>query len=391
MSLGNLIEMPVGTLSKDSVELRQRTRRLVAAEKDNYSAVFRSNSWCALAPEFSRKMGDAGLLGLTLPCEYGGGGLTNLERYVVVEEVLFAGAPAGFHWVADRQSGLLISRHGTREQKEQLLPGICRGELCFCIGLSEPDAGSDLASLRANARKVDGGWILNGTKVWTTSAQVADYMIGLFRTDLEPASRHAGMSQFIIDMKNTKGLEVSPIRDLAGHEHFNEVSFVDAFIPESALLGSENNGWNQVLEELSLERCGPERFMSCMVLYTDLIDLVRGQPEAFDLGQVRRIVGDLVANLATLRSMSISATTMLTEGKNVSLQASMVKDIGAEYEQTLPTTVQQILDSSSAKGPSRDSLWKVLANLTMIAPSFSLRGGTIEILRGIIAKELSKA
>ena len=327
-------------------------------------------------------MGAEGFIGLTLPKHYGGAGLSNIERYVVVEEALYAGAPVGFHWIADRQSAPLILKHGTEEQKQSILPGVCRGEIGACIGLSEPNAGSDLASLQASAVRSGDGWRLNGTKLWTTGAHVSDYMIGLFRTEPASESRHQGLTQFVIDLKNTAGISIRPIEDLAGHSHFNEVSFVDALVPSDAVLGTEGQGWKQAMEELSLERSGPERFLSCMVLFTELLDTLKEREEAEIVRGLGRILGDLI----TLRNMSISVTTMLNRGEDVSMQAAMVKDLGADFEQRLPAIVQQMVEIEPSLNERASPLAKVLANLTMIAPSFSLRGGTVEILRGIIAK-----
>lgn len=380
------LEFMAAELPPHTEALRKKVRALLDREIPRYSAEFRSNSWNAVDAKFSQKMGQAGLLGITLPKAYGGAGLTNIERYVVSEEVLFAGAPVGFHWIADRQSGPLILRHGSEEQKGTILPGICRGEISFCIGMSEPNAGSDLAGIQSRAVKTSDGWRLNGTKLWSTAAHVANYMIGLFRTDPGAAieSKHAGLSQFVINLKQTKGVTVRPIKDLAGHQHFNEVIFEDAILPEDAILGTEGQGWKQAMEELSLERSGPERFLSCMLLFTELAQYVQGKDSVY----VRKGLGRMLGDLITLRDMSIAVTTMLAKGENVSMQAAIVKDLGAEYEQRMPGIVQNLVEIEPSSGSEACSLARVLANLTMIAPSFSLRGGTVEILRGIIAKGL---
>lgn len=382
MSIQNRLAFIPGELPPETEQLRERVREFLAQEVPAYAAEFRSNSWCAFDKDFSRKMGAEGFIGLTLPKNYGGAGLGNIERYVVVEEALYAGAPVGFHWIADRQSAPLILKHGTEEQKNTILPGVCSGEIGFCIGLSEPNAGSDLASLQARAVRTDNGWLLNGTKLWTTGAHLSDYMIGLFRSEPQSESKHQGLTQFVIDLKNTDGVNARPIEDLAGHKHFNEVTFEDALVPFDAVLGTEGQGWKQAMEELSLERSGPERFLSCMVLFTEMLDTLSGQKQTELAKGLGRILGDLI----TLRNMSISVTTMLGRGEDVSMQAAMVKDLGAEFEQRLPSVVQQMVEIEPSLNDGASPLAKVLANLTMIAPSFSLRGGTVEILRGIIAK-----
>ena len=383
-SIVDLLRFDPGQLPANAEKLRQDVREFLAVEMKQYSALKRAYTWDGADQAFSEKMGAKGWLGMTLPKEYGGAGLSNLERYVVAEETLFAGAPVGFHWIADRQSGPLIARIGTEKQKAELLPRICRGEICFSIGMSEPNSGSDLASLQAKAVRTDEGWLINGTKLWTTNAHIASYMIGLFRTDLDAKPKHAGLSQFIIDLKNTPGVTVRPIEDLTGRKHFNEVVFEDALVPHDALLGTENDGWQQVGSELAIERSGPERFLSCAVLLTELLKVLEQSGDQ----SAKREIGSILANLVTLRSMSLSVSAKLAQGDDVSLQAVIVKDLGAEFEQTLPGIVQKIVSIEPNLSDDAEPLAQVLALLTMLAPSFSLRGGTVEILRGIIAKRL---
>ena len=344
----------------------------------------RALSWDACNPDFSRRMGEAGLIGLSLPVEYGGGGRSQLERFVVLEECLAAGAPTGFHWFADRQSGPLIMRYGSEELKREIIPRICRGELCFCIGMSEPDSGSDLASLRTRATRTSSGWRVNGTKIWTTNAHRAHYMIALFRTG-EGRRRNEGLSQFLVDLRNTPGIRIAPIRDIAGREHFNEVHFEDALLAEDALIGEENEGWAQVTEELALERSGPERYLSCQALFNELL-LLLGERGAD--GPAAVAVGRIVAQLGALRAMSLSVAAMLESGESPALEAAMVKDMGTRFEQSLPRLAQEIVDLPPDGGDDALPYQQALHLMTVLAPSFSLRGGSGEILRGIIARGL---
>src|SRR5262245_8488935 len=167
---------------------------------------------------FSRKLAARGWVGVTLPKAYGGASLDAFSRFVLVEELLAAGAPVGAHWIADRQSGPLILKFGTEEQRRFYLPKICAAEAFFCIGMSEPNAGSALASVGSRAVRAEGGWRLNGRKIWTTNAQHSQYMIALVRTSGEPADRQKGLSQFIVDLK-LPGITIRPIHDLAGDAH----------------------------------------------------------------------------------------------------------------------------------------------------------------------------
>ena len=378
------LHFPPPELPEGAAALREEVRAFLDEALRDVPLRERALSWDAYNPQFSRRMGAAGLIGLSFPVEYGGGGRTQLERFVVLEECLAAGAPTGFHWFADRQSGPLILRYGSEALKRSILPRICRGELCFCIGMSEPDSGSDLASLRTRATRTDGGWRVNGSKIWTTNAHRADYMIALFRTG-EGRRRQEGLSQFLVDLRATKGVRVAPIRDLAGREHFNEVHFDDALLPEEALIGTENEGWAQVTQELALERAGPERYLSCQALFNELVRILgeRDTDIAANEG-----VGRLVAQLGALRAMSLSVAAMLEQGKTPNLEAAMVKDMGTRFEQSLPRLAQEMVELPPDGSDDALPYQQALHLMTLLAPSFSLRGGSGEILRGIIARGL---
>jgi alkylation response protein AidB-like acyl-CoA dehydrogenase len=362
-------------------ELRQEVRVFLDEALRGLPAVRRADSWMGFDSQFSRRLGERGWIGMTLPRRYGGQEATAFARYVVIEELLSAGAPVSAHWIADRQSAPMLLRYGTDEQKERLLPGICRGEVYFCIGMSEPGSGSDLASITTRARRNANGWVLNGRKIWTTNAHRSHFMITLARTQEKGAERHRGMSQFIVDLKRP-GIDIRPIRDLTGDEHFNEVVFDNVELSAGDLVGAEGEGWAQVTAELAYERSGPERILSCMALVNTLIDSVGRSPNAVQA----RELGRIAARLFTLRNMSIAVTSQLEAGENPAVAAACVKDLGVTLEQEIPEIAQAIDDSEpSSQGTEYE---KVLAHLTQLAPSFSLRGGTREILRGIIARSL---
>jgi alkylation response protein AidB-like acyl-CoA dehydrogenase len=348
-------------------------------------AIRRADSWMGFDAEFSRKLGARGWLGMALPTQYGGSAAGPFARYVVIEELLAAGAPVSAHWIADRQSGPLILRYGTDAQRDRHLPAICRGEQYFCIGMSEPGSGSDLASIKTRARRIDGGthWLLNGQKLWTTNAHKSHYMIALVRTAEPTKARHEGMTQFIIDL-HAPGVTIRPIRDLAGSEHFNEVFFDNVELGPESMIGTEGQGWEQVTAELAFERSGPERFLSSIALLHTLIDAIGPTPDALQAKEI----GRLTAKLIGLRAMSLSVTAQLAAGKNPALAASCVKDLGTGFEQELPEIAQLLHDTQPSTAGGSDHA-RVLAQLTQMAPSFSLRGGTREILRGIIARGLS--
>ncbi|MEX1667275.1 acyl-CoA dehydrogenase family protein [Zhongshania guokunii] len=365
----------------EAESLRSQVREFVAENLQHLSLRKRADSWMGFDAEFSRKLGERGWIGMALPTEYGGADASAFARYVIIEELLAAGAPVSAHWFSDRQSGLQILRHGTEQQRQFYLPAICRGECFFSIGMSEPNSGSDLASIKSKAVKNEGGWLLNGQKVWTTNAHRSHYMIALVRSG-ESDNRHGGMSQFIVDLR-LPGITVRPIKDLTGSEHFNEVFLDNVQLPPESLLGQEGEGWSQVTGELAMERSGPERFLSCMILMYTMLAEIGSKPNVLQ----QREVGRISARLMTLRQMSLAVTHLLDQGENPSVAASCVKDLGAVFEQELPEIAQLLCDAEpTASGGTDYAL--VLAHLTQQAPSFSLRGGTREILRGIIARGL---
>jgi len=370
-------------LPPEAESLRADVRDFLQKEFSGAAPARRARSWGGFDREFSRRVGARGWIGMTWPKKYGGHERSFLERYVVMEEMLAAGAPVSAHWVADRQSGPLLLRFGTEAQREKILPPIVRGELAFAIGMSEPDSGSDLASIRTRATRTDGGYLVNGTKVWTSNAHLSDYAISLFRTQVVPDKKHEGLTQFLVDLRNTKGITIRPIIDLAGKHHFNEVNFTDAFVPDDARVGNEGEGWKQVTTELGFERSGPERYLSSMALIRELVREVSAHPD--DRGA--ETIGRMVASLATLRQMSTSVAGMLQAGETVNLEAAAVKDVGTTFEQSIPELAHALLDLEPTLGTGSD-LQQVLGYITQTAPSFSLRGGTREILRGIIARGL---
>ena len=376
----NFAPPPPNTESTET--LRAKVRAFLDIEMAGMGAHERAASWGGRNPEFSRKMGAQGWIGMTWPKQYGGHERSALERYVVLEEMLAAGAPVGAHWVADRQSAPSILRFGTEAQRQYFVPKVAKGECYFCIGMSEPDSGSDLAATRTRAQAVDGGFKVNGTKIWTSGAHVAHYMILFYRTDSKTEDRHSGVSQFIVDMK-TPGIAVRPIYDLSGQHHFNEVVFDDMLLPESALLGQLGDGWKQVTSELSYERSGPDRFLSTFTLLLEGFQMLGRTVD--DRSAI--VLGRIIAHLMTLRRMSRSIAGMLQRGEDPAVQAAVVKELGTSLEQDMVEALRLIVDVEPDSGSDNPYI-AVLAHTILHAPSFSLRGGTREILRGIIARGL---
>src|ERR1700740_444663 len=322
---------------------------------------------------FSAKLGRRGWLGMALPLRYGGHDRSAVERFVVSEELLRWGAPVVYHWVADRQSGPMINRFGSEEEKRRFLPATCGGERSFAIGMSEPEAGSDLASVRTRASRVDGGWVLNGTKVWTSRAHESGWFGVLCRTGDGAEDRRAD------------GLNIAPIQVLSGHREFNEVVLEDVFVPDALVLGEVGAGWAQNTSELAYERGGPERWLSTYLLVEELM---RWRPELFARERALLMLGEAVARWWGIRRLSLSVARMIDGGEAPAVQSALVKEMGTRFEQDVLSSVLEL----AALEPVRDassSFERLLFEAILSAPSFTIRGGTNEILRSVASKGLS--
>ena len=330
--------------------------------------------------EFSRKLARRGWLGMALPSEYGGRDGSAVERFVVVEELLRWGAPVGFHWVADRQTGPVIARFGTEEQKRRFLPAICRADLSFSIGMSEPEAGSDLASVGTRAVRVDGGWSVTGTKIWTGGAHLNDWFVVLCRTS-EEEDRHAGLSQLIVDLKSP-GLDARPIPYMDGNAFFCEVTLDEVFVPDELVLGEIGSGWIQNTSELAFERAGPERWLSTYLLVEQFVREGRVADAA-----AHEAVGQALGEWWAIRALSLSVARLIDQGEAPAAESALVKELGTRFEQRVLDSVWRLVDVEPALGCGSE-FERLLAASVLMAPSYTIRGGTNEILRSVAGRAL---
>ena len=368
--------------------LRGEVREFLAREQTAGSFTPAPDAWSSWSVEFSRKCGDAGFIGLTLPREYGGHGRSALEKFVVTEEMLAAGAPVFAHWIADRQSSVQILHHGSERARRDILPRIARGECYFGIGMSEPDSGSDLAAVRTRATRAEGGWSVTGTKIWTSNAHRAHYLLALVRTEAKGEERHKGLTQFIVDLASP-GVVARPIYNLYGGHDFNEVSFDGCFVADDMVIGQVGDGWKMVTGELANERAGPDRYLSAYQLLLAAIRESGAAPDA----RAANDIGRLVAHLTGLRRMSSSIAGMLDRGEQPMVEAALLKDMGTTFEREVPEVVRllhplqpMLVGEEGLTGAH--GLDAMLGETVLRAPGFTLRGGTREILRGMIAKGL---
>ncbi|MEV0156051.1 acyl-CoA dehydrogenase family protein [Micromonospora sp. NPDC050686] len=377
-----MIDFEASQLTGAEIALRDEVREfMAAARRDNrFSVGLGINAEANI--EFSREIARRGWVGMVVPKEYGGPGRSAVDRFVVAEEMLAAGAPISAHWVGDRQTAQIILRFGTEEQKRRFLPAIVKGEVWFCLGMSEPGSGSDLASVRTRATRTAGGWLLTGQKVWTSGAHYADFAVTLCRTSAE--GKHAGLSQLIVDLR-ADGVTIRPIRLLNGFHHFNEVYFDDVFVPDNMVLGEVGDGWHQVTSELAHERSGPDRFMSVVpvleLVYTALA-------ETSTSVETEHLIGLVTARYWTLRNLSLSIARALDRGETPAVEAALVKDISTQFENEVVEILRELV--ADELDPSAGGLRSLLADAVVTAPTFTLRGGTNEVLRTVIAKHLTR-
>jgi alkylation response protein AidB-like acyl-CoA dehydrogenase len=328
---------------------------------------------------FSRELGARGWIGITWPREVGGGGRSNLARLVVTEELLRAGAPVAAHWIADRQIGPAILRYGSPYLRRTYLPRVASAAATFCLGMSETESGSDLASVRTTATAVDGGWRVNGRKIWTSQAHRSTHAYLLARTG-RGDSKHDGLTEFLVDMA-ADGVEVRPIYDLRGEHHFNEVTFDEVFVPADQVLGEVGNGWRQVTEQLAFERGGMERMLSTYPLLAAVVDALGAGP--LTAGNAVA-VGSALARLFTLRRMAWQVAAAVDAGAAPVQQAAMLKDLGTAFERDVNELARTVLDIEA--DPGAGGVAGLLAQGVLAAPGFTIRGGTTEVLRTIIAR-----
>jgi len=367
-------------LSDAELGLQSEAREFLEAELPRGSFAPGLGMAAGRDQDFSRALAARGWLGMALPRRYGGAERGVVERFIVVEELLRWGAPVRFHWVADRQSGPLILRYGSEAQCERFLPAICRGEVSFSIGMSEPGAGSDLAAVQTRATRADGGWRVTGTKLWTGGAHENDWLVALCRTSDEE-DRHDGLTQLIVDLR-AAGVAVRPIAYLDGSEFFNEVRLNEVFVPDELVIGDVGAGWAQNTSELALERAGPERWLSTYLVVEQYLREHGARDE-----RAQAVLGEAVAGWWGIRMLSLSVARLLDAGQAPVAESALVKELGTRFEQDVLDTVWRLVPEGP--DPAAESLFeRLLAAAILGAPSFTIRGGTNEILRSVAARAL---
>jgi alkylation response protein AidB-like acyl-CoA dehydrogenase len=366
-------------------KLRAEVREFLRADPALPARPFPEDGWIAgFDPAFSRRVGARGWIGLTWPREYGGAGRSYLERAIVTEEMLLAGAPVAAHWFGDRQIGPSLLAHGSEEQKRELLPRILAGDLVFCIGMSEPGAGSDLAGLSTRAEVRGDEFAISGQKIWTSFAAHAEYCYLVARTD-PAAPAHQGISEILVPM-GAAGVTVRPIRDMVGESHFGEVFFDEVRVPRRWLIGGLHRGWYQIMQQLDFERSGIERLLSNFPLWRDVVALARERGLTRD-ARLRQEIAAIETALRAGRGMIYNVAAILSSGRVPNHETAVAKTFCTSLEQRIADVAARILGPAALlRAGSRAPFAGRPARALLYAPAYTIQGGTNEILRNVIAQ-----
>ena len=354
--------------TSEQVELRARARKVAEEAVDRYGRA--NDSWInGFSREFSRELAAHGWIGMTWPVEFGGGGRPPIERLIVAEEMISAGAPLAASWFADRQMGPTLMTYGTPEQVGELLPRILSGETTWCIGMSEPEAGSDLAALKTRAERDGDDFVINGQKIWTSFGEVADYCYLICRTSTE-GPPHAGISEIVVPM-DTPGIEVRPIQDMTTNRHFCEVFYNDVRVPAANLVGVEGAAFKQTMRQLEHERGGIDRLVSNRALYLTALDAGRPQRSA-------RAPGDRRGSRPATASAGCWSLARCSARRPTGFSAA-TKCFCTEHEWDVAQFVARVL------GPEA-TLWDPLVQGLTYAPGYTIMGGTSNVMRNILGE-----
>ncbi|MGQ0616948.1 MAG: acyl-CoA dehydrogenase family protein [Acidimicrobiia bacterium] len=331
------------------------------------------------SPDFARELAARRWIGMTWPTAEGGGGRSALERFVVYEALVAYGAPVASMWFADRQMGPTLLRYGTPEQRRRWLPGIIAGESMWCIGMSEPDAGSDVASLRTRAEPDGDDWVVNGQKVWTSGAAFADWCYCVARTDPDTA-RHTGLSEFVLDMRSP-GVEARPIVDMTTNAHFCEVYLRDVRVPADHLIGAVNGSFGQLMRQMEHERGGIDRLLSNYALYRDVraSGLVDGDDPMVRQELAALETGYHLGRLLVLRE---------TLGQAPAGFSAATKAYCTEFEQRVAGFCARVVGPAATLWGATHGLGGRAARAVCYGPAYTIMGGTSEILRNILGERV---
>ncbi len=376
--------------TKEQKAFRQEIRNFLEEEIRQGTFKPSCDAWIqSYSKEFTKKVAERGWIGITWPEEYGGQGRSNVDRFILTEEMLRYGAPTALHWFSDRQIGRSILAYGTEEQKKELLPRILSGEACVGLGMSEPEAGSDLASLQTRAVEDGDDYIIDGQKMWTSCASYMTHVYLIARTDPD-APKHRGISEFVIEA-NLPGITVRPTIDITGTEAWGEVFYDSVRVPKKCLIGEKNRGFYQILGQLDYERAGLERLMGNYPLFDAIIQFTKetkrnGAPLSQDT-LIRHKLAQLQIEFEVGRLLTYRVALVMDEGRAPNVEAAMAKAYCTTFEKRLASVATNILGLYGQL--LAESKWAPILGMAshsyLGSKGYSLQGGTTEILKNIVA------
>ncbi len=383
------------TFTEEQNKLRQEVRDFLKAELKAGTFVTKTGGLSeGSSQEFSKKMAARGWIGMTWPKQYGGQGRTYVEKTILNEELVRVLAPVGYHFLADRQIGPSIIHFGSEWQKEYFLPRFVRADddIRFCLLFSEPNAGSDLANVGTTATEDGDAYIIRGQKVWTSGGHLADYGWLLARTCFDAkVPRHEACSQFILDMR-LPGVTVRPIINMAGKHAFNEIFFDNVRVDKKFMVGKENEAFKQIMAQMDYERSGIERLMQNHPIYEKLLAHARTMDRK-KVGEgyyswVRDSLAQLEIEFNIGRLLVYYTAWTIDQGKKPSKEAAQAKAFCNQYEQRLNDVATRILGPSSLlrEGNPWAAFDGDLATCYLWSPSYTLQGGSVEVLKNIVAQ-----
>ena len=363
----------------EQTALRHEVRRFLDEELGNEPA-----ERDGFSPEFSKKLARRGWIGIGWPREYGGGGMGPVEQMIFREEFVGADAPVGYHLIAERQVAPSLLLHGSDEQRSEYIPKILNADISFALGLSEPGAGSDLASVATRAVRDGDDYVVNGQKIWTSLAHRADAIWLVTRTNTD-APKHKGISILLLDLKSP-GIQVRPLINMADGHGFNEVFFTDVRVPARNRVGEEDRGWYLLAEHLDFERSGIERIVGTRKLFDETLAYVQSLPANHVARRHARLaLAQLAIELDLGRLLAYRVAWMQSQGLVPNYEASISKMFGTEWQQRMSRTALAIVGLEGAAARDSSSFARRVQRQYLSSVSATIGGGTSEIQRNIIA------
>jgi alkylation response protein AidB-like acyl-CoA dehydrogenase len=373
-------------LGEQAASLRGRLRALIHEHiaEDYLGAFTHDPADLDVAQRFCRTLADEGLLTIAWPTEYGGGGGSVWDQTVVREEMWAHHEPRGAQYMGLNWVGPAIMAYGTDDQKRQHLSAIAAGEVIWCQGFSEPEAGSDLAALRTRATPDGDGWRINGQKIWTSYAGMAQWCVLAARVG--EGERHEGITMFLVPM-DTPGITVRPIRSMLGHHHLNEVFFDEVWAGPDAVLGGVGEGWAVIRKALAHERVGIARYARCerllSALGAELAPHWEALPASLHAQWARALVQVRVARLLAYRTVHAQAT-----GEFPDVLASAARIAVTQCDQQVAEVLFQAVEHESLEAGPSAPLHGAIEDHWRYAQAATVASGTIEVQRMIVSKAL---